>query len=236
MNKDNYLFTLNWFKNAIDNKINNKILLIILNLEYKEKLEKIKILEKDLGLDNKKYDYESFDISQIESFNNLKNIKKNVLVIAHPFIDINKISNLECNILLCFYDNILECNSKTEVKSKWLSKKDIIKVNTQKIKDYKTEEYYDNFIERNNPFDVIFSYNNNFISKCIFSKYKQNKLKIFNGIDRLQSNKTISCYIWKKQIKKDIEILFVYKILTARLAIAIYKSWSGNIISDIEIK
>lgn len=225
MNYTNYLLTLHWFKNTIDNKLNDEILLIILNLNHKERLEKIEKLEKDLGLDNKKHNYESFDISKVESFNELKDIKKNALVIAHDLIDINKISNLECNILLCFYNDILECNSpETRGRAKMLSKEDIEEVKDLKHEDSKTDEFYDSFIKKNNPLDIIFSNDLNTISKCIFSKFIKNGFIIFNYFYILQSNRVIHETTWKKQIEKDISTLLKYKILTARLAVAIYKS------------
>lgn len=225
MNYTNYLLTLLWFRNTIDNKLNNEILLIIFNLNNKERCEEIQILEKNLGLDNKKYNYESFDISEVESFNNLKNNNKNALVIAHDHIDINKISNLECNILLCFYNDILECNSlETKGKLRTLSKEDTLKIKDLKLEDYRDNDYYDNFIKKNNPLDIIFSNDYNVISKCIFSKLFQNGFIIFKNIDMLQSNRVVPQIIWKKQIQEDIFTLLKYKILTARLAIAIYKS------------
>ncbi|MFY9074979.1 hypothetical protein OZZ08_08410 [Malaciobacter mytili] len=225
MNYTNYLLTLHWFKNTIDNKLNDEILLIILNLNHKERLEKIEKLEKDLGLDNKKHNYESFDISKVESFNDLKDIKKNALVIAHDLIDINKISNLECNILLCFYNDILECNSlETKGKLKTLSKEDTEEVKDLKPEDCRDDDFYDSFIKKNNPLDIIFSNDDKIISKCISSRFIKNSFIIFKNINILQSNRVMHKTIWEEQIQEDIFTLLKYKILTARLAVAIYKS------------
>lgn len=218
MSLTNYILVLQWFKNVIENRVNNEILLIVFDLNYDEKSETMQKLEEKIKIDTKRYNYKSIDISKVESFNHMTN---NTIVIGHPFMDVDKIFNLEHKILFTNYNNILE-NDLYLNRLDTLHTIDNFKLD--KFETFENEKYYDNYIEVANPMKIIFCNDYVIITKNIFSKFIQDSFIIFKNMDILQSNRVVPYIIWKKQIENDISTLLKYKILTSRLAIAIYKS------------
>ena len=64
-------------------------------------------------------------------------------------------------------------------------------------------------------------YQSDIASNTIFDSISQ----YLNNLNILQSKRFIQCnYYWRLQIEKEIELLWQKKILTSRLAIAIYRA------------
>lgn len=228
MNINNYLLVLHWLNNVIDNKLNDEILLIVLNSFYQGDENAIKKFEKIINLDINIYNYKIFDIKEIESINKIKKTEDNtnIILLGHPSMNINKILNSNTKVLLSVYSNLLECNLlKTKTKELRLSKETINIEDELEINEWERLEHY---IEKKDPQKVIYSNNYNFIYKSIFSIFLKeiynNFLTVFYPFSILQSNQTTFPTFWKDQIEEDILILKNYKILTSRLAVAIYRS------------
>lgn len=228
MNYTNYLLFIHWFNNIINNKVNDEILLIVFDGPPQKRSTLIKKFKNSLKLDSKTYYYKVFDINEIDSIDKIEKTddNTNILLLGNPFMEINQILNLNSKVLLSIYSNLLEWNF-FQTKNRDLQ---LTEENIRTIINFKSEpkinetERYENYIEKRDPFKIINSNNYNTIYKSIFSVFLQLKTTIFREMEILQSNRTTFYSFWMKQIEQDIFILLNHKILTSRLAVAIYKT------------
>lgn len=228
MNYTNCLLFTHWINNTITNKVNDEILLIIYDTSSVKRSTLINKLEKSLELDTKACNYMLFDINEIDSIDKIKrtNNSTNIILLGNPFIEISKILDSNNKILISIYSKLLECNFlQTKKRELSLSEENIRRIINLRDKPKINEfERYENYIEKRDPLKIINSNNYNIIYKSIFSIFSQFKTTIFRNIEVLQSNKTTYHPYWIEQIDQDIFILLEYKILTSRLAVAIYKT------------
>jgi hypothetical protein len=86
---------------------------------------------------------------------------------------------------------------------------------------------YQTYIEQRDPIEIIKTFNYNIIRDHIYTLFMVQKgnshICLFSNIEILQSNKLTPVALWYKYIDQDIVILCSHKILTSRLAVALYK-------------
>lgn len=211
---------LNWIEKAIKNEINDEILLLIFD-HHKSRKENIKKdFENSLQLNKN-----CFHIIDLDNLNNLENLDKNsnIILFTNNYINCNKLANTDHKILSHIYlsQNIMEKNLRN-----LLFNKEILKKEPPRINKFEECLY---FIQKRNPLEVIATLNYTVIKSHIFSMFIQKvpnrEFKILDNLNILQSKRFIyGNYYWRLQIEKEIELLCQEKILTSRLAIAIYRA------------
>lgn len=233
MNYDNYLLVMYWLNNVINNILNKDILLIILESSFESKKDLFKDFRNKVNLDESTYNLKIIEVDELDSFNDLCVTKKNknIILLGYSSMDINKIYDFNCNILLSRYNEFINCELKInkdesrDIKNIILSKKHIkssIKNCDSKYLEEKPD-YYD-YIKKRDTLTVIKSNDYNHIYSCIFLLFYNEKFILFNNIEVLQSNKKMNFFEWRDKINNDILVLLHDKILTSRLAVAIYRS------------
>lgn len=223
MNYTNYLLFMHWFNNIIKNKVNDEILFIRFSGNTQKRTRLINEFKNSLLLNKETQNYNIIDIKEINSFNEIEKIKddKNIIVLGTYYTEINMIIDFNGKMLMTTYDNILNHNiDKTRKVNFILSEEMIIKTINSRGKP-KIDEVmkYQNYVEKSDPLKIIFSNNYLKIKESIF-----NVSYFFENIEVLKSHKNNYRYDWDSRILEDIDILLKYKILTSRLAIAIYKT------------
>jgi len=221
----NHLLVNHWLSNVIDNKINNDILLFILRRKRNLKTNKKKEFEKNFNLDTS--NYKLFDIDEIDSLYEIMNsdLNTNIILLGHDSMDIDKVVYTNCKILICPYYDFIDYNVNKKIVSNETIKNICDSASKPEIDFLERCKYY---IESRDPFKIINIDNPLVIYQNIFSlllqKFEFGEIIIFSHLEILQSNKITPFTLWKRFIEQDIYILIRCKILTSRLAIAIYKA------------
>ena len=211
---------LNCIEKEIKNEINDEILLLIFDRLESRKENIKKDFENSLQLNKN-----CFHIIDLDNLDNLDNLDKNsnIILFTNNLIDINKIANTDHKILFHIY---LHQNTMERNLSNLLFNKKILKKEPPAINKFEECLY---FIQKRNPIEVIVTLDYTVIRSHIFSMFIQKvpnkEFKILNNLNILQSKRFIhGNYYWRLQIEKEIELLCQKKILTSRLAIAIYRA------------
>jgi hypothetical protein len=225
MNYYKHLLVNYWLSNIIKNKINNDILLFIFKRQGNLKINKKSDFKKDFNLDTS--NYKVFDIDEINSLYEIMNsdLNTNVILLGHELMNIDKVVYNDCKILICPYHDFIDYNVNKKIVSNETIKNICDSASKPEIDFLERCEYY---IESRDPFKIINIDNPLVIYQNIFSlllqKCEFGEIIIFSHLEILQSNKITPFPLWKKFIEQDINILIKCKILTSRLAIAIYKA------------
>jgi len=206
-----------WFYNLINNKPNNEILLLVLpNLNnYKKKLK-----ESLLKLQVK--NYELITIDSITSINKLEN-NQNTIILGLPRMNINLLNNLQHCVLYSSWED----SYKSFLSNEHI---DYIKKFTKKESIAKSNRYMYCY-EQRDPMTLLNPLNRFLISDYIIDSSIYSSRNIpFDFITQIFPHMYIHKYDgkryiddWKYLISKDISYLSKSNILTARLAIVIYK-------------
>jgi len=218
---NNNLQLLNrWMENFRNNVINNNILLLV----FKNPNNKNPIIDK------KKFEQVFFEdmnegYYQLSSMNELDNIdklqkykgKKNIIVFGCRGMDIDKITDTSFEILLFF--------NPQEYIFKYKTFNDLLAIDTSKNLYIQL-----NVIKKRNPIEIIKCNDSaeiyNFIKFFFHPKIYNKVFSLFQSIDILKSDRSTYRYsfiYYLKILSPDIHLLVYKRILTARLAIAIYK-------------
>lgn len=217
MSFKNYYLVINWFLNIINNRLNKEILLIT---------EVDNILIKKLKEKYKNYKLKVFNINEVTSVNNLKELEPNIniLLIGNSFMNIQKIQNLDYKILYAEYKNIKTCNYLLGNSNLIFNIKKLISMEYYEIKFDKKINSYLFYIEKKDPIEIINSKNFNYIYNNTLYLFVRAKYRLFKNIEEIQSNRKCYHEIFERHVEKDINYFLQKEILTSRLAIAIYKS------------
>jgi hypothetical protein len=212
----------NWLFKIKNHEINEEILLLI----FQKNINKmIKQIFEDFSKSNKVF-INLIDLDKIENSNTLNN-NENIIIFSKNDININKINNNKYKIILLVDDKSF--NIENHIKNILSNKNSIIS------KDFGPINYLENrsLIQKTNPIEIINTFNYFLIESKIFSlfyrKMLYKEIKIFSNLNILQ-NKDFPYGVinLRVQIEKEIHLLCENKILTSRLAIAIYKSCTLN--------
>jgi len=206
-----------WFNNLIKNKINTEILLLILPLNLKTNNIKRKKFE-DRFSKLKMTNYKLIDIHYIKSFNEVEK-DKNIIILGHPMMNVELLNNLQHNIL---------CISLLHTYKYFLSDNHIENIgNISTITLEDSEDNYLNFYKQRDPTILLKKLPN--IFDYIFGLSLPQE-QAFNFISRILPGQFNYKYrgriyysTWEHIIEADIYYLQRSHILTARLAILIYK-------------
>ena len=191
-----------WLRKAKLEEINNEVLLLFsTSIIGKSEITKtLNINLKSLEVTN----YKLIDINEIDRVKHEKH-DKNIILLSFIAVDIMKLVDIDYPILFCFpnYNNNLPLNidnimSREEIPS------------------------FRYLIETQSPLSII---NNNIstLKARIMTLYRYNESLLFSNVKILQSNNLIDFGQWFSLISDDIKLLNSKRILTARLAVAIYK-------------
>ncbi|MAD42350.1 MAG: hypothetical protein CL623_08160 [Arcobacter sp.] len=207
MNKT-YL-TIEWINNLVKNKINNSVLLLIIDHNYKkEKL--IDTIKKELEIIKAK----NYEFKELEDVARDTEHIKNIIIIKEQGIDASNIESINCKILSCYY---LDLFGYGFTKKESLS--ELFKVEIKKLDELINIEKPLFYIQKRDPLDILSSENEKVMFEYINSIFWQSSSNknycVFNKYSILRYNDSI--------IRLDIMIFIKHKILTSRLAIIIYK-------------
>jgi len=215
--EDNYRLLHSWLNNVVNDTINDEILFLTLsnNLYVNPNIKEF--IKKRLQLD--KGNYRIFMIEDIASINEIKD-NGNIIVLGHADMDVEKIYDPQHKILLCIYDFLASYIENMKIDSN---------VDKHPIS---IDERCIHYIEKNNPIDVIYTFNHAVISNHLLSKfYQESRSKIVSifSVDTLQTKIQLSNILWyTESVKNDLLLLSTLKILTSELAVAIYRSTTMN--------
>jgi len=203
--EDNHVY--NWLTKLKENQVNSDVLLLIFegdfrNYENKDiKLNEIKDrIIKELATQK----FSNYEILTIENIASVK-VDTNTILIGYERMDRKFLQDIDFQILFCYCKND---NEET-----------ILPIVTKEIAldEYTNKPFY--IIKKINQVEIICSYRLHKIENYLDSYFRQN---VFLS----SSQKRIIMFypsVLEYWVDSDIKILYLEKVLTARLAKAIYK-------------
>lgn len=203
-----------WINNVTKNKTNDEILLLVfreVSIRQKPLFKKLIKHFVDLNMLN----YKILDIEDVTNINDVE-LNSNVILLGHFNMDINKIKNSSKTILfhLVFDTNL-----------SFFTAKYLNSISSQEIG---TMYRYLVFIEQRNPIEIIKTFDYSTIRGHLFYLFLMQSgslnICLFSDMKILQSNKTTPFNLWQDDLEQDLIILCKYKILTSRLAVALYRA------------
>jgi hypothetical protein len=206
-----------WFYNLINHKVNDEILLLVLPSD-KYHREKLKNSFSNLQTKN----YELIEIESITSINKIEN-NKNTIILGQPRMNIDLLNNLQNCVLHSSWEGSYQF---------FLSDKHIEDIKRCSVKKPITGiTRYTYFYEPRNPISLLHPLNVDLLEYTILelSMYTP-QTRPFDFIRQIfsssyiykEKDKRYSCD-WENLIIQDIFYLSKSHILTARLAMLIYK-------------
>lgn len=199
--EDNSIYS--WLAKLKKNQVNSDALLLIFNIDSRNdqnidiKLNEIKDRITEELTTQEIFHYEILTIDNITSVK----VDTNTILIGYKCMDGKLLQNINFQILFCYCRNY--------------DRETIFPVDKKKIIwDKYTDESYST-IKKRDPVEVIFNYKAYQMKNYLYSYFIQ---------ILLNKNITIFCQnIFNQWLREDIIVLGEKKVLTARLAIIIYK-------------
>jgi len=196
---DDYIY--NWLAKLKENQVNSDVLLLIFK-GYFQNYQNIntklnKIIEK-ITKELTTQEISNYDILRIEKIASLK-VNTNTILIGYEGMDRKFLQDIDFQILCCYCKNY--------------SEETILPIATTKS----VQNKHTCIIKKRNPIEILRNYKAYTIEDYLYPYFQQklsphdNKIKIFYPS------------IFEHWIRSDIMIFSEEKILTARLAIIIYK-------------
>ena len=205
-----------WFYNLINNNVNDELLLLVLP-SFNDSKNKLKD-----SLEKLTKNYELVEISSIKSINELEK-NKNIILLGYPMMNIYLLNNMEHSVL---YISLIYLNQY------FLSDKHIEDIEKSSMKKFVYErDRYLYFYEQREPIALLNTLSRKEISNSVIAPllYSQKEIP-FYFIQTIFPYPFISKdkdkhygIDWETIINIDIFYLLKSHILTARLAILIYK-------------
>jgi len=211
-------YIYNWLAKLKENQVNSDVLLLIFKGYFQHyqnidtKLNKIiEKITKELTMQ----EMSNYDILRIENIASLK-VNTNTILIGYEVMDRKFLQDIDFQIL-CFY-----CKN--------YNKETILPIVTTKTVQNKHIDESLCIIKKRSPIEILSNYKAYQIEDYLYSYFQQKLSPYDNKITIFYPN------IFKIWIRGDIKILSKEKILTARLAIIIYKVSTLNFnVSDKKI-